>query len=185
VRIHAWVCLVLLNLSGCATPAATNPYEEAARRALEVRHALVAQIEAGAAVELVRIEDGLSDRSPSVHGYAILSEPVVVESGLARDLAALLRNDDRFYGATTKACGFFPGYAFRVRAANDPALLICFTCSDILVLPRRTEEELENFPTEAFCNARGELARLLLRALPDDSFLQEVSAEPKNETCRR
>jgi hypothetical protein len=179
VRIHAWVCIVVLTISGCGT---SDPYEAEARRALEGRHAFADQIAAGATLELVQIAyQPTLDRSAGVHGYPTRSEPVVVAPELARDLAALLRNDDRFYVIYTKACGFSPGYAFRLKTRDSPALLICFDCDDILVA--RADRAPELTPIETSHCARGELARLLLRALPDDPELQRIPEEPKYENC--
>jgi len=138
------------------------------------RWALADAMASGAPVFVVRVENKPSkDRTQGIDGYAVLSRPRPLSPDQTRRLQDLFREDKRFDAHhAASACGFFPGFAFRVgRDGEKGNVLICFDCNEIKVV------DFGKDSYESSCHARRALIDLLRSAMPDDAQLAQLDAD--------
>jgi hypothetical protein len=98
--------------------------------------------------------------------FRIVPEPKPVPADVARQLSRLLLSR-RSYSDHYTLCGFDPGVAFRFWKGSDAVdVLVCFTCTDLGFQAVGAPEALG--PKLAFDPIRGDLARLVRAARPDE-----------------
>ena len=69
----------------------------------------------------------------SLHGYAVISDALALNSGSRKELSSIIEEDDTYFRHSTPIdCSFRPGVAFRFQdKKTNVDLLVCFTCNEL------------------------------------------------------
>ena len=88
--------------------------------------------------EAYRVDDsyqreGKAQEGDSLHGYAIISDALALNSGSREELSSIIEEDDTYFRHSTPIdCSFRPGVAFRFQdKKTNVDLQVCFSCNEL------------------------------------------------------
>ena len=88
--------------------------------------------------EAYRVDDsypgeGKKQEGDSLHGYAIISDALALNSGSRKELSSIIEDHDTYFRHSIPIdCSFRPGVAFRFQdKKTNVDLLVCFSCNEL------------------------------------------------------
>ena len=113
--------------------------------------------------------EGKKQEGDSLHGYAIISDALALNSGSRKELSSIIEDHDTcFRHSIPIDCSFRPGVAFRFQdKKTNVDLLVCFSCNELRYYLDGKVVGQSYFKSQ-------ELRALVKELFPDDEKIQSL-----------